>query len=90
VTVIRTKEGALYTLAARLRSDADELEQLASDSSSYMPPPPLVARHLSFRQKSIRAIRAKRISLPAAGGWAAVIALTVELLRALLEHVPPH
>lgn len=78
--VIRTKDDLLLEQAVVLRSVAFELEQLAGEPSR-MPPPPLRPK-ISWHES----IRAKRVSLPAAGGWAAAIALAVELVRVVLEH----
>ena len=80
---IRTKGQALCDIAATLRLQADDLEQLADpDDPSHMPPPPRRPR-LSWHES----IRAKKISMPAAGGWAAAAILVAELLRVVLEQM---
>jgi hypothetical protein len=76
--MIRTKEQVLSEKAAELRSVAFELECIADDPSHLPPPPP---------RFSLQAMREKRVSAVAAGGWAAVLALVIELLRVTLEHV---
>lgn len=78
--IIRTKDQVLLEQAAALRSAALELEQLCGDPS-YMPPPPRQP-HVSWHQS----LRAKKISVPAAG-WAAGIALAIEILHVVVEHL---
>jgi hypothetical protein len=80
VPVIRSRDQAICEQAATLRAVAAELEQL-TDDPSHMPPPPPAPRF------SMRSLRAKRVSLPAAGGYAAGLAVAIEVARVVLEHL---
>lgn len=78
---IQTKDEALLEKAALLRSVAGELEQLCDDPS-HMPPPPAPPR------RSLHdSLRAKSVSKYQAGGYAAGLALAIELARVVLEHL---
>lgn len=80
--VIRTKEQALVDAAGSLRAIARNLDELATDGESILPPafpspPP--------RPSLVDSLRAKRISLPATGAWVAVATIVVEIARDLLR-----
>jgi hypothetical protein len=79
---LRSRDQALLELAARLRAGAAELEQLCDDPS-HMPPPPAAPRSRSLHDS----LRAKTVSKYQAGGWAAGIAIGIELARVVLEHL---
>lgn len=85
--VIRTKEQAIAQAAGELRAVARQLDALCDDEpdSVSMLPPAFPSPPPRPRPSLMDTLRAKRMSVPAAGAWVAVATIVIEIVRDLLR-----
>lgn len=87
--VIRTKEHALIEAAAELRAIAIRVERYADDvggdRASILPPPAFPSPPPRPRPSLVDQLRTKKVSVPAAGAWVAVVAIVIDVVRDVLH-----
>ena len=95
--VIRTKGQAIAQAAGELRAVARQLDELCDEPDTVsMLPPAFPSPPPRPRPSLMDTLRAKRMSVPAAGAWVAVATLVIEIVRDLLRAYasglvpPPH